>query len=146
MQCNADRSTARHRCLGSFSARRSDPQMRPGARDSWSGPACALLRLHGSAGLAHTTHTHALPLAARLLQRTRASQPASPTRSVQSPRRFFSGSELESEPQPPTWAPAHSCSQPGRTDMNSGVKAEQRTPLILRTDRLAALWGHRQVA
>lgn len=31
----------------------------------------------------------------------------------------------------PTWAPARSCAQPGR--MDAGVKAEQRTPLVLRT-------------
>jgi len=68
---------------GSFSAR-SDPQMRPGARDSWSGP-CALLRLHGSAGLAHHTKAGCHSR----LARSRARPPASPTRCVQSPRRFF---------------------------------------------------------
>jgi hypothetical protein len=57
---------------GSFSAR-SDPQMRPGARDSWSGP-CAFAA-PARLGWPGTPHQSRLPLAARLLQRTRASQP-----------------------------------------------------------------------
>lgn len=115
--------------------------MRPGARDSWCASR-ALLRLHGSAGLAHAHHT--LPLAPRGLPApAHARQPVA-TRSVQSPRRFLLGARQPADGQKPlvvrvrvratssqTWAPVRSCAQPGR--MDAGVKAEQRTPLVLRT-------------
>lgn len=118
-------------------------------------PGTAVVRLLRFAAPARTArlawHTHTTNcrshLAARLLQRTRASQ----LRRDPSNRRgdFYRElrSYLESEPadgQKPlvvrvratssqTWAPVRSCAQPGRMEMNAGVKAEQRTPLVLRT-------------